>query len=75
MGWDITVSVLAGAGEKIASVEVRVNDFREVNDQLDPPLDSWEQLLTQKGVFPGDNRVDVVVTDDKGDDTRARKKW
>ena len=75
IGWDITVSVDAGEGGKIAAVEVRVNDFREVNDSFDPPLDSWEKLLSQKGVFPGDNRVDVLVTDDKGKETRTRKEW
>jgi hypothetical protein len=75
LGWDITVNVQAAAGEKIAAVEVRVNDFRDVSDQFDPPLDSWQKLLTQRGVFPGDNRADVVVTDQNGNQTRARQEW
>lgn len=75
MGWDIDVNVQAASGEKIASVEVRVNDFPEAQDSPADPLDSWSIQLRQKGVFPGDNKVDVLVTDPKGNQTRARKIW
>ena len=75
MGWNIDVSVQADSREKIAQVEVRVNDFPEVRDTLGDPVDSWEQTLTQKGVFPGDNKAVVVVLSDTGKETRAERKW
>ena len=75
MGWNIDVSVQADSGEKIAQVEIRVNDFPEVRDTLDDPEDSWEQTLMQKGVFPGDNKIVVVVNNDAGKETRAERKW
>jgi hypothetical protein len=75
MDWDITVNVTAGTGEKIAFVEVRINDFADVDETQSDPVDSWEKQLTQKGVYPGDNKVEVRVTDQNGDDTRAKQEW
>jgi len=75
MGWDINVNVTADATQKIAYVEVRVNDFQEVDDTPDNPLDSWDDTLTQKGVYPGANKVDVLVRDQNGKDYRAEHKW
>lgn len=75
MGWDIDVNVQAGTGETIASVEVQVNGFREEQDTPSDQLNSWAIQLRQKGVYPGDNQVDVLVTDQNGNQTRARKKW
>jgi hypothetical protein len=64
MGWNFDVSVQADSGEAIAQVEVRVNDFPDVRDNLNDPVDSWAQTLTQKGVFPGDNKAVVTVLSD-----------
>jgi hypothetical protein len=75
MGWDIDVNVQAAAGEKISSIDIRINDSPVAQDSPSDPLDSWAIHLSQKGVYPGDNRVDVVVTDPTGNKTRARKKW
>ena len=75
LGWDINVSVAAADGEAITGVEVKVNDFPEIRDTLRKPLDSWEEQITQKGVFPGDNKVEVTVRDQDDEETRALQKW
>jgi hypothetical protein len=73
--WNIAVSVQADSGQKISDVEVRVNGFSEVRETPSAPLDTWEQQLTQKGVFPGDNKVEVAVHDQDGQESRAEQKW
>jgi hypothetical protein len=75
VGWDIKVSVQAETGESIAQVEVRVNDFPEIRDMLRTPVNSWEEQIKQKGVFPGDNKVEVLVRDQDDEETRAMQKW
>ncbi|HKF22295.1 MAG TPA: hypothetical protein VKE93_12050 [Candidatus Angelobacter sp.] len=75
VGWDIKVTVQADTGENIANVEVRVNDFPEISDAPSDGLNSWEQLIRQKGVFPGDNKVEVLVSDQNDKETRAVQKW
>jgi len=74
IGWDINVKVDAEGAEKISDVEVRVNGFPEIRDSPGG-LSSWDQQLTQKGVFPGNNAVDVRVTDQNGTDTNAKQGW
>jgi hypothetical protein len=74
-GWDINVNAIASTGEKITFVEIRVNGFAEVDETQDDPVDSWEKELTQKGIFPGDNDVVVLVRDQNGKDTRAKQEW
>jgi hypothetical protein len=74
-GWNINVSVQAESGQKISDVEVRVNGFPQVREIPKTPLDTWEQLLTQQGVFPGDNKVEVVARDQNGGETRAEQTW
>jgi hypothetical protein len=79
MGWNFDVSVEAGADEKITYVEVKVNDFPQIKDTPGAPLDSWQQTLTQQGVYPGDNKAEVLVQSTAGDgtkkETRAERKW
>lgn len=74
IGWNIDVKVDAEGAEKIADVEVRVNGSPEIRDSPGG-LSSWEQQLTQKGVFPGDNTVNVRVIDQNGNDTNAKQGW
>src|SRR6266852_3736257 len=61
--------------QKIAYVEIRVNDFQQVEDSPENPLDAWDDTLSQQGVFPGANKVDVLVRDQNGKDYRAQHKW
>jgi uncharacterized protein YunC (DUF1805 family) len=75
LGWDIDVSAEAEAGEKIGQVEVRVNGIREVQDLPGDALDSWDQQLSQKGVYPGKNKVEVAVSDQNGNETSAEQTW
>lgn len=74
-GWDIDVNVQAEAGQQISQVTVKVNGFPEINDTPGDNLNSWEQQLIQKGVFPGDNEVEVLVSDQNGTESRAEQKW
>jgi hypothetical protein len=75
VGWDITASSKAGAGEKIARAQIIVNDFPEYDKTFDPPISNWQQQLQQQGQFPGDNRVRIIVTSDKGDETESDDSW
>lgn len=75
VGWDISASAKAGAGEKIARAQIFVDDFPEFDKSFDPPISSWQQQLHQQGQFPGDNAVRVVVTDDKGNDSESVDSW
>lgn len=75
VGWDVDVAVSADSGESIAYVEVDVDDFPELKEPIDPPEQQWEDHLTQQGQYPGDNKVLVIVTNDKGDQTRWSKRW
>ncbi len=75
MGWDIDVNVNAENQEKVAFVEIRVNGFPEVSETQNQPDDSWERQLTQQGNFPGDNKVEVLVRDQNGNETRAKQAW
>ena len=75
IGWDVDVLVSADGGESVAYVEVDVDDFPEVKESVDPPQQQWEKQLRQQGQYPGDNKVLVIVTNDKGDQTRWSKQW
>ena len=74
IGWNIDVSVEAGDGETISSVEARVNGFPEIQETPDDGTDSFDQPITGKGVFPGDN-VEVVARNQNGDESRAEQQW
>jgi hypothetical protein len=71
----VNVVVNADAGESIAYVRVEVNGSPEDNEDVQPPAQQWENTLTQKGQYPGDNRVVVTVTDSKGVDSRFVHQW
>ena len=73
--WDISASAKADTGEKIARAQIFVNGSSEYDKSFDPFISSWQTQLTQKGQYPGDNTVQVIVTDDKGDDTGSDDEW
>lgn len=75
LGWDISASAEAEKGEKIARAQIVVDDLPAYDKSFDPPINSWQQQLTQQGQFPGDNTVRLVVTSDGGDDTESRDSW
>jgi hypothetical protein len=74
-GWDISASAKADKGEKIARAQILVNDFPEYDEQFSPPISSWQQQLRQKGEYPGDNTVRVVITSDKEEDAESVDSW
>lgn len=74
-GWDISASAKADQGEKIARVQIVLNGFTEYEKSFNPPINSWQQLLPQRGQYPGNNAVEVIATNDKGDDTESEDSW
>jgi len=75
IGWDISASAKADKGEKIARVQILVNDSPEYDKTFASPISSWQEQLNQQGQYPGDNTVRVIVTSDKGEDTEAEDEW
>jgi hypothetical protein len=75
MGWDISSSATAGKGEAIARAQIIVNGSPEYDESFDPAINDWQEQLQQQGVYPGDNKVMVVITDDKGNDKRLLDSW
>lgn len=75
LGWDITASAKAEKEETIVRAQIIVNDFPEYDESFDPPVSNWQEQLSQQGEYPGDNKVRVVITDDKGDDTDSLDVW
>jgi hypothetical protein len=75
IGWNIGVSVEGADGETISFVEARVNGFPEIQETPDDLLNSFDQQITAKGVFPGDNKVEVLARNQNGDESRAEQNW
>jgi hypothetical protein len=75
IGWDITASAKVDKDEKIARAQILINDSSEYDETFDSPLSSWQKQLTQKGEYPGDNTVRLVITSDTGGDTEAEDSW
>lgn len=73
--WDVSASAKADPGEKIARAQIFVNGLSEYDKAFDPCISSWQTQLTQKGRYPGDNTVQVIVTNDKGVDTGSDDEW
>ena len=74
-GWDVTVTAVGEGVEEIASALVRINGFPEPTETPNPPLSSWQKLYRQKGVFPGDNKLQVTVNDTREEETRFEDQW
>jgi len=75
LGWDITASVRADGDQSISYVEIRINGFPECQEQVNPVAKQWEKQLSQQGNYPGDNKVQVTVQDDKGQSTNWVQEW
>ena len=75
LGWDITVSAKAEAAEGISSVEVFVNGISEYSETFNRPTKEWQKTLTQKGEYPGDNKSQLIVTDDDGNESDYYDEW
>ena len=75
IGWDIQVTVKADVDEKIASARIDVNGFPEFDQQLPTPLNAWHKTLVQQGNYPGENKVLVTITNDKGEQTADEDDW
>jgi hypothetical protein len=75
IGWDITASAKADAGEKIARVQILINGSSEYDKTFDAPISIWQEQLSQQGEYPGDNTVEVIATSDKGEDTESEDSW
>jgi hypothetical protein len=75
LGWDITACAKAEKGEKIVRAQIIVNDFPQYDESFEPPVSAWQEQLPQQGEYPGDNKVLVVITDDKYEDTESLDSW
>lgn len=75
IGWNIDVNVEADDGETISFVEARVNGFPEIQETPDDGVSSFDQQITGKGVFPGDNKVEVLARNQNGDEKRSEQQW
>jgi hypothetical protein len=75
LGWDISAAAKSEKGEKIARAQILVNNSTEYDKSFDPPINSWQAELHQQGEFPGDNSVDVIITNDKGEDSDSDDSW
>ncbi len=75
VAWDVSVLVKASAGEGISDIEVLVDGFPETRESFNPTASQWQKVLTQQGQFPGDNKVEVRVTDSKGNQTSWYDEW
>ncbi|HUC28487.1 MAG TPA: hypothetical protein VMR80_02840 [Candidatus Acidoferrum sp.] len=73
--WDVTASAKAEKGEKIARAQILVNGRSEYDESFDPAMSTWRVQLTQKGQYPGDNMVQVIITDENGTDTGSDDEW
>ncbi len=74
-GWDITASAKADKGEKIARIQILVNGWSQYDQSFVPPVDNWQEQLSQQGDYPGENTVQVIATSDKGEDTESYDSW
>ncbi len=74
-GWDISATAKAEASEKIARAQIIVNGFSAYDKTFVPAISRWQQQLNQKGEYPGDNTVQVIVTSDEGNDTESDDSW
>ena len=75
IGWDISASAKAEKGEKIARAQIIVNGSSEYDKSFASPISNWQEQLNQQGQYPGDNTVQAIVTDDKGEDTESDDSW
>jgi hypothetical protein len=74
-GWDIKVAISAETGESIASINILVNDFPQLDERLDPPVGTYTRTLTQQGEYPGDNKTLVTVYDQNCKESNAEDVW
>jgi hypothetical protein len=75
VGWDISAVAKAEPGEKIARARIIVNGSTEYDKLFDPPISAWQDQLNQQGQFPGSNIVQLIATNDKGDDAESIDTW
>lgn len=75
VGWDVSASATAERNEKIVRAQIIVDDFPEYDETFDSPLSNWQKQLTQQGQFPGDNKVQLIVMNDKGEDAKSEDEW
>ena len=75
VGWDVSASATAERNEKIVWAQIIVDDFPEYDETFDSPLSNWQKQLTQQGQFPGDNKVQLIVMNDKGEDAKSEDEW
>jgi len=75
VGWDVTTTITTAKSEKLTHVFIQVNGSPDYDKDVTRPANSWKNTLTQKGQYPGDNKVVVTATNNKADETVAIDEW
>jgi hypothetical protein len=75
LGWDIAATAQADKGEKIVRAQILVAGSSQYDESFDPPINDWQEQLTQQGQYPGSNVVQVIITSDRGDNTESNDSW
>ncbi|MGA8432621.1 MAG: hypothetical protein WB729_22535 [Candidatus Sulfotelmatobacter sp.] len=78
VGWDVSASAAtdkSDGNEKIVRAQIIVDDFPEYDETFASPLSNWQKQLTQQGQFPGNNKVRLIVTNDKGENVESEDEW
>ena len=75
IGWDVQVAVTADAGETITNARIEVNGLPKVDEKFPAPLSRWQRTLQQQGQYPGENKVLVIVTNNKGENINGKDEW
>lgn len=75
LGWDIQVTANAGADETITFARIDVNGFPESKKDIDPPVNKWQESLTQLGQYPGENKVLVTIRNNNQVESTAEDNW
>ena len=75
VGWDLVATAKPDPAEKIARARIIVNGSTEYDKLFDPPISAWQDQLNQQGQFPGSNIVQLIATNDKGDDAESIDTW
>ena len=75
MGWDVCIKVTVEDTEKIASVVTTINMIPRPREEFEPPTSVYTKTLERVGNFPGENTVQVVVTDQNNVQTNGVDSW
>jgi hypothetical protein len=54
---------------------VEINGMRRLDQTFHPEITQWAKEFPREGVYPGDNKVEATVHDQKGAESIAGDSW